>query len=162
MNPIDWQKMFQPELHPLDTVLRATLVFFGAQVCLRIAGRREFARSTVWDIVALLLVTTALRKTLVAEDNSVTSGLLALLTLAVWDRGLSRLTYHVPALARLIDGPVVELVRDGQVVEKGARRTNLTRDELLSRLREKGTEDLGRVRRAFMEPDGKVTFLMKD
>ncbi|QSQ28403.1 DUF421 domain-containing protein [Pyxidicoccus parkwayensis] len=64
--------------------------------------------------------------------------------------------------AVVLTGRPVELVSDGRINEANLRKSLLSHDELLSRLRANGTESLRKVRRAYLEPDGKVTFLMKE
>ena len=162
MNPIDWQSMWTPHLHPAETFLRVTVVYLSVQLGLRLAGRKELGRTSLWDVAALFLIGTALRKTLVRDDPSLTTGLLALTTLLAWDRFLSWLAFHSRLASRIIRGHKVELMSDGQFVEAGLRRTLLSREQVQSQLREKGHEDLSRVRKAYMEADGKVTFLLKD
>lgn len=162
MHPIDWRSLWSPEVHPVEVVLRATLIYFFAQVVMRLIGRKELGRYSNFDIVLLFLVTVALRQSLVKNDNSLTTAFIALATLGAWDRLFSWLSSRNRQSARVLEGTPVELVRDGRVLEHNMRKSLISKEQLLSRLRGQGTEDLDRVRVAYMEPDGKVTFLMKD
>ena len=69
--------------------------------------------------------------------------------------------WFIREVSVLLNGKPVELVREGRVLERNLRKSLISRDELLSRLREHGTESIRKVRLAYLEPDGKVTFLMK-
>ena len=53
----------------------------------------------------------------------------------------------------------VLLVRDGVGLTEASDREDLSQDELFMRLREKGVESLGNVRRAYLEPSGNVSVL---
>ncbi|MBZ4422908.1 DUF421 domain-containing protein [Myxococcus sp. RHSTA-1-4] len=161
MAPFDWQGLWTPELNPFEVVFRATAVYLFAQVVLRLSGRKEFARSSTFDIVLLLIISVCLRKTIVADDDSLSAAFIGLGTLAAWDRLFSWLAMRSHKAAVVLEGRPVELVREGRVNEANLRRCLMSREELLSRLREHGTESLRRVRLAYLEPDGKVTFMMK-
>lgn len=161
MAPFDWQGLWSPDLNPFEVVFRASAVYLFAQLVLRLTGRKEFGRSSTFDIVVLLIISVSLRKSIVADDDSLTTGFLALATLGAWDRFFSWLAMRSHKAEVLLNGKPIELVREGRVNERNLRKSLLSRDELLSRLREQGTESIRKVRLAYLEPDGKVTFLMK-
>jgi uncharacterized membrane protein YcaP (DUF421 family) len=162
MPDFDWPGLFTPTLHPLETVLRAVLVFLFAQVVLRLVGRKELSRYAAFDVVLLFLLSTALRQTLVADDQSVTTGFLSLATLGGMDWLFAYGTYRSRKVARFLLGPTRELVRDGELNRRNLRRTRISDKELYSSLREHGKSDLKEVAVAHLEPDGKLSFQFKD
>jgi uncharacterized membrane protein YcaP (DUF421 family) len=162
MKPIDWHGLWSPEMHPVEVLIRVSLVYLFAQLVMRLTGRKELGRYSTFDVVLLFLVTVCLRRTLVGNDNSLTTGFLALATLGAWDRFFSWLSFHNQRAARVLQGPPLELVREGELVHENMRKSLLSQDELLSRLRGQGKEDLRGVRSAYLEPDGKVTFLFRE
>jgi uncharacterized membrane protein YcaP (DUF421 family) len=103
-----------------------------------------------------------LHRTLVGDDNSLTTGFLALATLGAWDRFFSWLSFRDRAAARVLEGRPLELVHEGELVHENLRKSQISRSELLSRLRSHGRDDLGSVRAAFLEPNGRVTFLFRE
>ncbi|WP_163989424.1 DUF421 domain-containing protein [Pyxidicoccus caerfyrddinensis] len=161
MPPFDWQSMWTPDLNLFEVVFRASAVYLFAQLVLRVTGRKELSRSSTFDIVLLLIISVCLRKSIVADDNSLTSAFVAFGTLGAWDRFFSWLAMRSEKAAEVLTGKPVELVREGRVNEANLRKSLMSREELLSRLREHGTESLRKVRLAYLEPDGKVTFMMK-
>jgi len=161
MAPFDWQGLWTPDLNPFEVMFRATAVYLFAQLVLRLAGRKEFGRSSTFDIVLLLIISVCLRKSIIADDDSLSTAFLALGTLAMWDRFFSWLSMRSHKAEQVLVGRPVELVREGRVNEANLRKSLMSREELLSRLREHGTESIRKVRLAYLEPDGKVTFMMK-
>lgn len=162
MRPIDWHGIWVPEMHPLEVIFRVSLVFLFAQLVLRLAGRKELGRYSTFDLALLFLLTVCLRRTLVGDDDSLTTGFLALATLAAWDRLFSWLSFRDRHVARLLEGRPLELVREGELVHDNLRKTHISQKELLSRLRAHGRDDLRTVRAAFLEPSGQVTFLFRE
>ncbi len=162
MNPIDWQGIWVPKLNPLEVIFRVSMVFLFAQLVLRAIGRKELGRYATFDLALLFLLTVCLRRTVVGDDDSLTTGFLALATLGAWDRLFSWLSFRSRSAARVLEGGPRELVRDGELVHENLRKTHISRAELLSHLRTHGREDLGEVRAAYLEPSGKVTFLFRE
>ncbi|WNG41641.1 DUF421 domain-containing protein [Archangium violaceum] len=162
MKPIDWQAMWVPEMNPLEVILRVSLVFLFSQLVLRLLGRKELGRYSTFDLALLFLLTVCLRRTLVGDDNSLTTGFIALSTLGAWDRLFSWLSFRDRHAARLLEGRPLELVHEGELVHDNLRKTHISQKELLSQLRGQGRDDLRTVRKAFLEPNGRITFLFRE
>lgn len=75
----------------------------------------------------------------------------------VANKGLDKLIQKSERAESLIDGEPREVVRDGVIDAAFLRHGSASRDELFQRLRESGIENLGEVRRAYIEKDGKLT-----
>src|SRR4051812_11327141 len=108
----DWDGLWAPRLPPSETVVRAALVYLGVQILLRVAGRKELGRYAAFDVTILILVSTAMRQTLVGDDNSLTTAFVALGTMVVLDTVISRLAARRRAVARILEGEPIPLVRD--------------------------------------------------
>jgi len=153
--------MFVPALSPVEVVARATLVYLFVLVLFRLFGRAQKARHAGFDLTVMFLVGTALRKTIVADDPSLTSGAVGLATLYVLDWLVSFLTWRNERLSLVVEGRPRQIVKDGRPLEDALARSHLDVHELRARLREQGTDRLEKVHAAFVERDGKVTFLLR-
>lgn len=162
MNPVDWHNIWVPDLNPLEVIFRVSMVYLFSQLVLRAIGRKELGRYATFDLALLFLLTVCLRMTVVGEDDSLTSGLLALSTLGAWDRLFSWLSFRNRHVARVLEGRPLELVHEGELVHENLRKTRISEKELLSHLRIQGKDDLGSVRAAYLEPNGKVSFLFRE
>ena len=60
---------------------------------------------------------------------------------------------------RLITPPPLQVVRNGELLWRNMRRELLTREELMDQLRHEGIDDLAKVKTAYVEPEGKLTFI---
>ena len=162
MKPFDWHGLWAPEMHPLEVIVRVSMVYLFAQLVLRLLGRKEMGRYSTFDVTLLFLLTVCLRRTLVGDDNSLTTGFLALATLGGWDWFFSWLSFRSRGASRVLEGSPRELVHEGELVHDNLRKTRISERELLSQLRAKGKEDLKQVREAWLEPNGQVTFLFQE
>ncbi len=154
--------LFVPTLSPGEVIFRAAFTYLALLVLFRVFARTQMSRHAGFDVAVMFLVGTALRKTLVAEDGSLTTGVLSLATLFALDFVVSFFTWRGSSIALLVEGRPIQIVKDGEPVRRALRRTRIGVHELREHLRSKGTEDLSRVRAAFVERDGKVTFVMRE
>ncbi len=161
MRPFDWAELWKPELSPLEIVLRAVIIYVAALALFRLVGRKELARYSPFDFLLVLLVSQALRQTLVASDKSLTSGLLSLVTLLGLDLLASWFSFRSRRFATLVEGNPRKLVDDGRPIEAAMRRSRFTVEELESRLRRYGIDRLEAVESAWLERDGNVTFVLR-
>ncbi|HWV37824.1 MAG TPA: YetF domain-containing protein [Vulgatibacter sp.] len=147
---------------PLEVVFRAAVVYVFLVLVFRLVPRKEFARISLLDIIFLTLITVALRRSVVGDDQSLTSAFVALVTILSINQllhGLSRASHW---WSDRIQGRRLELMRNGVLIRSGLKRAKVTEDDLMSRLRGYGTMNLDRVDSAYMERDGKVTFVFRD
>jgi uncharacterized membrane protein YcaP (DUF421 family) len=80
------------------------------------------------------------------------------LVLVVMHRGLTRIAYRSPAVARIVKGTPVELVRDGKWVEPTLSRHALSHDDIEEDFRLSGSASrVDEVKRAIFERNGRVS-----
>lgn len=161
MKPIDWHQMWVPELSPLEVVVRAAVVYLIVLALFRLAGRKELSRYSPFDFLLILLVSQALRQTLVGSDKSLTNGLVSLATLLGLDLLLSWLSFRSRRFAALVEGRPRNLVQDGRPIVEALKRSRFSLDDLQSRLRRYGIDRLECVESAWLEGDGNVTFILR-
>lgn len=159
---IDLESMWKPELSPLEVVLRAAIIYAFLIVAFRVVGRKELGRWGASDVVLLFLISVAARQTIVGEDRSLTTAMVALGTLLGLDWALSALTARSSRLADLLEGEIRQLVRDGELQRDVMRRTRISEDELLEQVRRAGKETLADLKDAFLERSGKITIVLRE
>ena len=98
-----------------EFVLRGVVVYAFLLVFLRVTGRRKIGQYEPFDLVLLLILSNAVQNAMNAGDNSLAGGLLSAATLILCHSLIARLTYHVPRIARWVDGRPRVLVHDGKV-----------------------------------------------
>ncbi|HEX9049728.1 MAG TPA: YetF domain-containing protein [Anaeromyxobacter sp.] len=155
------EELFVPTLPPAEVIFRAAIMYLVLLVLFRVFARTQMSRHAGFDVAVMFLVGTALRKTLVVDDDTITTGVLSLATLFALDWLVSLATWKRGAIAFLVEGRPIQIVKDGEPVERALRRTRINVHEIREHLRSRGTDDLSRVRAAFVERDGKITFVMK-
>jgi uncharacterized membrane protein YcaP (DUF421 family) len=162
MKAIDWTHMWCPERAPLETVIRAIVVYVFVLVAFRVAGRKELGRHATYDIVLLLFVSVAMRQTIVGQDTSLTTAMIGFAAMISLDAVVTRLVQSSAKAAAFIDGPVRVLLRHGQLDEAAMRKARVSPDQLLAAVRRRGGDSLEGVRRAYLERSGHISVVFDD
>jgi len=89
----------------------------------------------------------------------VAEGMVLIATLIFWSVFIDRLCFFVPAVRVVLEPNRICLIKDGEMQRRGMRKEYITEEELMAQLRAHGIDDVGRVRRAYIEEAGQVTVL---
>ena len=146
----------------MDIVLRATVIFFGLYLLVRILGKRELAQLTPFELIVLVVTGDLIQQGVTHNDFSLTGSLLAVATFGFWASVLSWITYLSRRAERILDGQPRVVVRDGKIVEGNLRRDRLTPAEIESEMRLAGIAHLDEVAWAIVEPRGRISFIKAD
>lgn len=155
---IDLGKLFVPDVSVLEIVLRGTVIYLGLFVLLRLT-RRSTGQLGIADVLLITLLADASQNAMSGPYESITSGLILVLTILGWDQLLDRLSYRWPAFARLIEPPPVLLIKNGELVHANLRRNKISEQELTSHLRQHGYDRIADVGRCRLENDGSISVL---
>ena len=147
---------------PLEIVVRGTAVYWLLFLLFRFFLRRDVGTVGVADLLVMVLIADAAQNAMAGDSTTLADGALLVFTLAAWNMLFDALAWRWPWFARFAQPRALPLVRDGKPLEENLRRQLLTHDELMSKLREQGVDDLARVRLATLEPGGSFSVLVGD
>jgi uncharacterized membrane protein YcaP (DUF421 family) len=153
--------MWTPQISPLEVAVRAFIIYLFVQLIFRLAGRKEFNRYSPFNLVLLFLIAVALRTSIVGNDSSITSAMVALGTMVGMDWIFSYLSYRNDLAANLIEGCVHPLIENGKLNERQMRKARVSRSLLLSEVRLRGGLSLDEVDQAMMEHNGQISVHFK-
>jgi uncharacterized membrane protein YcaP (DUF421 family) len=154
---IDWESLLLPSHRVFELILRGTLVYLGLVVLLRLILKRETGAIGITDLLMVVLLAEAAQSALANDYSSISDGFVLILTVIFWNYTLDWLGYRFPAIQKFVHPPPLMLVKNGQLLRRNMRRELITEDELLSKLRQQGVDDLSEVKEAFMEGDGQIS-----
>jgi uncharacterized membrane protein YcaP (DUF421 family) len=154
--------LFSPDQPLLEMVIRGSAIYWFLLVIFRFVLRRDIGSMSMADLLFIVLVADASSSAMQGEYKSITNGLALLGTLIAWNYLLDLLGYRYELVARLLEPPPEPLVRHGKLVARTLRKERITVDELMGKLREEGVDDLGLVRIARLESDGKISVIRNE
>lgn len=149
-------ELFQLTLHPAELILRGSVIYLGLVLTFRFVLRRDVGSLGIADVLFIVLIADASQNAMAGEYKSISDGLVLIGTLVFWNVALDWAAYRSPLLRRFIEPPPLPLIKDGKWIRRNLRTQWITTDEVRSKLRERGIEDIGHIRLATLEPDGEL------
>lgn len=157
----NWQRVFVPTDPVPEIIVRGTIMYLATFFLLRVF-RRQTGSLGPADLLVLLFIADAAQNGMADQYNSVTEGLILIGTIVFWEYTIDRLEFRFPWFRALCERPPLPLVEDGRVQKQHLRREMMTMDDLMSHLRQKGVDDVAKVRVSFLEGDGHISVLTSD
>jgi uncharacterized membrane protein YcaP (DUF421 family) len=149
--------MFELTLPWHEIVLRGALIYVALLLLLRLSGKRTVGQFTPFDLLVLVLLGDAVQGAMIAEDKSVTGGVLLVATLLVLNWLAGFVSARSRSVDRLLEGTPELLVRDGTLYESVLRRSNISHTDLKESMRKAGCTRMEDVRLAVLETNGQIT-----
>jgi uncharacterized membrane protein YcaP (DUF421 family) len=157
----DWSQMFSPTLSLFELFLRGTLMYLFIFVLLRTV-RRETGTVSVADVLVLVVIADAAQNGMAGPYESVTEGVVLVGTIVFWSVVIDWASLEFPAIGRLLHPNPIALVQDGAILQHNLRRNFITEEELMTAVRLAGTDNLGRVRSAWLEGNGQISVALRE
>lgn len=158
---IDWHSVFVPSLGLIEVFVRGTIMYLALFAVLRFIARRQAGQFGPADLLVIVLIADAAQNGLGKDYESVTEGIVLVLTIVFWEYLIDWLAWRFPKLRPILTAPSLKLIENGHFVEDAMRAEMLTKDELMGQLREKEIEDVSEVRLARLEGDGRISVLKR-
>lgn len=155
-------ELFALTVHPVELILRGTLIYLGLVFVFRFVLRRDVGSLGVPDVLFIVVVADAAQNALAGEYTSITDGVVLVGTLVFWNVALDWLGYRSPLFRRFIQPPSLPIIKNGRWVRRNLKSQWITTEEVHSKLRERGIEDIRQIRYATLEPDGEIGVLQFD
>jgi uncharacterized membrane protein YcaP (DUF421 family) len=128
---------------------------------LRIGPKREAGAAGITDLLVVVLIADAAQNAMAGSYTSITEGVVLVMTIIFWSWTLNWVAYRSSWFERFVMGPPLPLVRNGKLLRQNMRRELISEDELMSQLRLQGVNSVAEVRMAAIEPDGRISVVMR-
>lgn len=136
-------------------VVSTAAIYCSSLFAIRVAGRRTVAQLSSFDIVVTIALGSLIASTAVSRDPSYAQGMTAVVTLLLLQVLAAAARQRWAAARRLLDFAPYVVVRDGDLhLPTTPFGPQMTRDELLSKLRERDVFQLEGLRVVVIEPTG--------
>jgi uncharacterized membrane protein YcaP (DUF421 family) len=144
----------------MDSVIKATVVFFVLWAILRVSGRRTLGEMTAFDFVLFLIIGGSTQRAITGQDYSLTNALLLVATFVTLDIGLSIVELKWPASRPILNAMPMILVDNGYLMTQRMRRARITEDNILEAARRlHGLERMEQIKFAILEATGEISIV---
>jgi len=146
----------------LEIAAKTTVIYFFLVAGLRLLGKRELGQMNIYDLVLIIVLANAVQNAMVGNDNSLIGGLVAAITLLIWNRLFAVALVRSPKLECAMVGNPTLIVNDGKLIADHMHREGVTRDQVLEALREHGITRPDECKMCVLEVDGSLSVVPKD
>lgn len=159
---VNWAEVFTPTEPLIELFVRGTISYLGLLILIRLAFQRESGTIKITNLLVIVLIADAIQNGMAGSYRSITDGMILGGVIVGWAYALDWLGYRIPAIQRFVHPPPLLLVRDGQMQRRNMRHELITPDELMEMIRQQGLEDLTKVKKAWLEGDGRISVITTD
>ncbi|MHA7875102.1 DUF421 domain-containing protein [Roseivivax sp.] len=141
----------------LDMLVKTVAIMAAIILLTRLLGLRSFSKMSAFDFAVTVAIGSVLAAVVSSPDKSLWTGIGAIAALYLWKMAMAPLRTRVDWLRRLIDARPVLVMRDGEILWDGMMRANVTREDLMAKLRQSNVHDLADVKAVVVESTGVVS-----
>ncbi len=157
VTPLEFHRMVfgdQPPLYFVEIVIRTLIIYAYSMLLLRWLGSRTIGQLSTIEFLLVIALGSAVGDPMFYPNVPLLHCLAVITLVILFNKGLDVLVARVRKTERFIDGPPVEIIRDGIVDHEHLHNILLGQAEFFQQLRLKGVTDIGHVYRAYLEPNG--------
>ena len=161
----NWLKLVfdHPNITGCLIIAGKTLVVYLFLIAgLRLLGKRELGQMNTFDLVLIVVLGNSVQNAMMNNDNSLGGGLIAATTLLIVNRLFNILLHRSKRVERAMVGQPMLILNEGIPIEQRMRREGITRDQLMTALREHGLTRLDQARMCVLEVDGSISVVPMD
>ncbi|PYE49514.1 DUF421 domain-containing protein [Paenibacillus barcinonensis] len=143
-------------------VFRTILMYFLVYCAIRIMGKREIGKLSMFDLVVSIML--AEMAAFVIEDikKPLSHGIAPMLTVIIMQIGMAYVGLKSRKLRLMIDGKPTVIISKGKLHRDEMKKQRYNLDDLLQQLREQNIDSIEDVDFALLETTGKLTVFPKD
>ena len=156
---IEWQSMLLPSVSLAEIFIRGTVVYLAIFLFVRVLPPREVGGLTVSDLLVVVLIADAAQNGMSAQYQSITEGLLLVLTIIFWSYCIDLVDFYFPRLNIASHAPV-QLIRHGAWIQRNMHRQKITEEEVMSQIRQCGLDSIADIKSVYIEGDGHISVIM--
>jgi uncharacterized membrane protein YcaP (DUF421 family) len=143
----------------VESVIRATIIFFSLLVLFRVTGKRSLAQITPFDFIILLVIGDTVQDAILGDDLSITNSIVVIVTLFSLELVLSLIKQKSKWAALLIEDAPLIVVENGKPLKKQMDKERIDEEDILEAARESGLERMSQIKYAVLERDGKLSII---
>jgi uncharacterized membrane protein YcaP (DUF421 family) len=148
-------------LTSFQMMIRAVVVFIVALFLIRLSGRRSFGMKTALDNIIVILLGAILSRAVVGASPFLPI-LAASFVIALMHRAFSWLKMKIPASGEIMEGKRILLYEDQTFIHVNMNKALVSEEDILQEVRLiKGTENLDKITKIYMEKNGEISVVEK-
>ncbi len=145
----------------MTILLRTLFTYFFMLLLLRLMGKRELAKMSVFDVVISIMLAEMAVLAIEDVEKPAYYFYLPMIGIGLLEIGMAFLSLKSRRMRTWIEGSPSVLIENGQIREQALRQNRINLDDLLIQLRQKNISHLADVEFAILEPTGELSVFPK-
>ncbi|WP_313995986.1 DUF421 domain-containing protein [uncultured Paenibacillus sp.] len=143
-------------------ILRTILTYFVVFLIMRLMGKREIGKMSVFDLVISVMIAEIAVFVIEDTDRHPFHSYIPMLTLMIIQIGISLIIMRFRGLRLMFDGKPTIVIAKGKLDREAMRKQRYNLDDLMLQLRENKVSSIGDVEFAILETSGKLSIIKKE
>ncbi|MDF2679937.1 MAG: hypothetical protein K0R47_1127 [Brevibacillus sp.] len=143
-------------------LLRTLFSYFFLLVLLRLMGKRELGKLSVFDVVISIMLAEMAVLAIEEIDKPAILFYIPMLLIGLLEIGMAYISLKSKKVRDVVDGSADLIIENGEIREHAMRRNRLNLDDLMVHLRQKNVKNIADVEFAVMEPTGQMSVFLKE
>lgn len=145
-----WMSLFR-------TFIIGILAYVAMVILLRISGKRTLSKMNAFDFIVTIALGSTLAAVITNKDVALADGILAFCLLISLQYIITWLSFRNKAFTNLIKSDPAMLYYKGNYLFTAMKRERITKEEIMSAMREKGKGNLQNIAAVIIETDGSLS-----
>ena len=146
----------------ITVFLRTVIFYLLTVVSLRIMGKRQLGELETPELVVTILISDFATMPVHDTDMPILYAVIPIVTLVLLEIFSSEIALHSVKYRSFLAGNYSVIIDDGVLDQAQMRRAQVTIDEVMEQIRQKGALNVGDVRFCVLETSGKMSVILKD
>ena len=147
----------------MTVILFRTGISYLLLLCVvRLMGKRQIGELQMTEFISAMLLSQAAVFPMTDPDIPLLFGILPLVCIGSLEVILAMLCAKSTAFRHFLEGKPITLVENGAYLDDNLTRTRISREEVLSQIRNNGYTGLEEVDKVILEPTGNMSVLPAD
>ncbi|MGM0844906.1 MAG: YetF domain-containing protein [Bacillota bacterium] len=144
-----------------ELFLRVVIAFIALFLMARLSGRKEISKMTFFNFVSAVAVGNIGGAIVTNSEFLIRNGVLALAGWLILTVAFAYIDIKSKSARKFIEGEPIIVVKQGKIMERSLKKTQLDVDGLMAMLRQKQVFSMKDVDYAIFETNGKLSVLKK-
>ena len=147
----------------LPNIFVSTILLFALLIVwIRITGLRSFAKISSIDFASTIAIGSILASTILSKSPSIVQGGMAIAFVLLFQYVFSKLTLKNKWFNTLVSNEPMLLMKGEHILDKNLHSANLSKADLMAKLREANVIQLSEVKAVVLETTGDISVLHTD
>lgn len=147
----------------MENILKILILSFGSATVMfiltKIMGNKELSQLTIFDYIIAITIGSIAAEMSTSLESDFMEPLVAMIVYALISIVISILSYHSLKIRKFFSGNTIVLYDNGMIYNENLKKAKLDLNEFLMQCRLNGYFNVSDIQSAFLEVNGKISFL---